>query len=66
MAKTLGLTGRQWLLFLHYIMLAGALVGYYSYVHPPTAATNIAYMFVELVALLTISDQIIHKIVGVD
>lgn len=68
MKKIFGIFDQRPLIWFHYILLVGALfVGFYfgeAYLNLSNLST--LKMFIFWFAVLSISDQLIHKIIGVD
>jgi len=65
MAKILGIFSKEPLIWFHYVLLVGIILIYYKYMGVKIA--NMDWMFVlGLYLVISLSDQIIHKILNVD
>jgi len=61
MNKILGIFDKRPLIWFHYVLLAGLVIAFYYPKEIPSLN-----LFILLFLVLSIGDQIIHKILGVD
>jgi hypothetical protein len=68
MAKIWGLFDRRPMIWFHYVLLVGAMFGgfYLGERYLGLSGLTTAQMFIFWYVVVSISDQIIHKIIGVD
>lgn len=67
--KFLGIFDKRPLIWFHYVLLVGALFGGFylgDFLIPNFSQLNIGLMFVFWYLVISISDQLIHAIIGVD
>lgn len=65
MAKILGIFDKRPLIWFHYILLVGIIIGFYHYMGIHIVHSSIK-LIIGLFLVLSIGDQIIHKILKVD
>jgi len=68
MAKIFGIFDRRPLIWFHYVLLVGALFGgfYLGQTYFNLSNLSTMKMFIYWFVVLSISDQLIHQIIGVD
>ena len=65
MAKILGIFDERPLIWFHYILLAGLIIGFYHLMEIQIVYSSLK-LIIGLFLVLSVGDQIIHKILKVD